>query len=56
MIKQTIFFRLTQVIDPNMHLKAIHGLCVRTHHDTGVVDEDVKVVDLWADRKNLFRV
>lgn len=31
-----------------MHFKAVDGLCVRTHHDTGVVDEDVKVVDLWA--------
>lgn len=45
-MERTVFRSLTQVIDPDVHLKAVHGLCVGTHHDAGVVDEDVKVVDL----------
>lgn len=39
---------LTQVIDSDVHLKAVHCLRVGTHHDAGVVDEDMKVVDLWT--------
>ena len=37
---------LTQVIDSDMHLKAIDGFCVRAHHHPGVVDEDMKIVNL----------
>lgn len=37
---------LTQVIDSDVHLEAIHGFCVGTHHHAGVVYEDMKVVDL----------
>lgn len=37
---------LTQVIHADVHLEAVHCLGVRTHHHAGVVDENVKLVDL----------
>lgn len=37
---------LTQVIDSDVHLKAIDCFCVGAHHHAGVVDEDVKLVDI----------
>lgn len=38
---------LTQMIHSDVHLEAIDGFCVWTHHHAGVVDEHVKLVDLW---------
>lgn len=37
---------LTQVIHSDMHLEAVAGFRVRTHHHAGVVDEYVKLVYL----------
>ncbi len=39
------------MIDPNMHLKAIDCLHIRTHHDTGIIDEYVQVINLWMKKQ-----
>lgn len=38
--------RLTQMVNPNLHLKAINSFHIRTHHDTGIIDEDMQVINL----------
>lgn len=46
LIQIQVFFTLTQMIDTNLHLKAVSCFHIRTHHDTGIIDEDVQVIYL----------
>lgn len=39
------------MIDSDVHLKAVDCFRVGTHHHSGIVDEYMKVVDLWTKRK-----
>lgn len=42
---------LTQVVDSNVHLKAICRLRVGTHHHSCIVDQNVEVLFLCGKRK-----
>lgn len=43
---------LTEVIDSQVHLEAVCSLHVRTHHHSGVVNQDVQVTHLYVKRES----